>query len=629
MVKQRLRVHFPENDGQTLEMSNGYSSQLLQMQLQAERCLNQLGSRLNQQVTACLTAEVDADRALAEAQEGVFQALVAELRSALHHEYVAIVLPTPADPSQSYTVAQVAMRDTAVGRAITPWQLPSGRMIAAQPGQVLTAQEWRSLQTDFPAHVWQISSPPSLVGWLLVSPESSSATCPTYLNSDLIELSLQQCATALEQLHLIHAQRQQYQSLLAQNCELQQTNQLKSQFLANTSHEIRTPLSSILGFTHLLLQQGYNPTSLRHQEYLRIILTSGQHLLALINDILDLSKIEANQLTLEWEQVVVAEVCHVAITLVREQASDKGLDLHLEIPPEVVLISADGLRLKQMLFNLLSNAIKFTLKGTVGLAVVPVDGWLHFTVWDTGTGISEAQQALLFKPYSQIPNAAVSRSTGTGLGLVLTQKLAELHGGWVEVKSELNQGSRFTIALPNLALAGQTSAEPLPDSPDSALVNSSSQKPDIVSPPNHPEVVIPDHPIAIVPPLPIQVRPNGILLVEDNFYNAKLMLTYLSRLGYELTWAKDSREMWQGLNRSLPALILMDINLPDVDGMVLISQLKADDRYQQIPVIAQTAMAMKGDRDLCLQAGADDYISKPINLDTLATLMTTYVPLER
>ncbi|BAY08455.1 nSTAND1 domain-containing NTPase [Calothrix sp. NIES-2098] len=224
-------------------------------------------------------------------------------------------------------------------------------------------------------------------------------------------------------------------------------NQLANQFLA-MSHGIRTPLSSIIGFTHLLLAQGYDPNRERHQEYLNIIQSSGKHLLKLINDILDISKIESNQLEMQWETVNVPALCNNVLALVKEKAANKGLKLLLDLDPNVTTIVADPLRLKQMLLNLLFNALKFTTIGTVGLKVFIKGIFVHFTVWDTGTGISKEDQTKLFQPYFQITQSADNHQEITALELVVTQKLAEVHGGCVQVESEVERGSSFTIILP-------------------------------------------------------------------------------------------------------------------------------------------------------------------------------------
>lgn len=633
-----------------------------ELQLQDEQCLNRLGQRLTGLVTNHLALSTSSQHSSDCMTNQVFDALVQELSQNLTDAIIAIARAREAggDRQPPLTLQHLAPQSLPPNRPGDNWQLTSGKPLRFELDEPLAPADLKLWQTKFPQNLWQIADEHNHWGWLLIccsdtSPDREEAT-NIARHHHFIKQSLSQTITALKQIGLIKSHWEQRQQLLTQNQELAQTNRLKSEFLANTSHEIRTPLSSILGFTHLLQAQGFSPMNLRHQEYLNIILTSGQHLLSLINDILDLSKIEANQLDLQWETVDVQTLCRMAMTLVKEKAADKGLQMRLELAPEVTTIAADELRLKQMLFNLLSNAIKFTLKGEVGIQVVSDRDFLRFTVWDTGTGIPQEQQPLLFRPYSQIANAATGRGEGTGLGLALTQKLAELHGGWVEVCSEIGQGSKFTIALPLLPPALQPS-DSQPASPETSVApppipdqNSTHRQTNFaedpgstlafkrdVRPTNRPKrsskrattkvkPSVQPEAIAEVPPAPeLTPRPNHLMLVEDNVHNAKLMLTFLSKTGYEVTWVQNGREMWQALERSLPSLILMDIHLPEVDGLTLTYQLKQDDRYQSIPVIAQTALAMKGDRELCLEAGAVDYISKPINLDTLTAMVKQYI----
>ena len=633
--------------------------QQLAVELQTERCLNQLGLQLNACVSAFLAAVTSPLETIGSTKVQLAQILVDELSAALG-EWCALALqPTEILSDRLAPSEPPAATDFTVC-AIASSYSKTTALLPIIVGQTLSDRDIQHWQAQSPASTWQVRHGQVAVGWLLLAP---IATAPpdrlseaeshlAQLRPWLIEQSCDRYCSALLQVELIQAQRQQQQALVARNRELNQTSQLKSDFLANTSHEIRTPLSSILGFTHLMREQGFNASSKRHQEYLNIILSSGQHLLALINDILDLSKIEANQLDLYCESTVVKAVCETAITLVREKASDKGLTLKLEIAPQVDTLIVDALRLKQMLFNLLSNALKFTSKGSVGLQVSAIDGGLCFTVWDTGTGISEDQQQLLFRPYSQLVNAEANRDEGTGLGLALTQKLAELHGGSVEVSSTLGFGSRFTIVLPlvppMLASSEEKPSEAKPlenqfHQENLTVVDRSIVRTDSEIQPFAVPAAVTDKGLNTVerllaasqfPDNTSQIsskttrtpsRSNHLLLVEDNYYNAKLVLTYLSRLGYEVTWVKDGYEMRQALLRALPALILMDVNLPHEDGLALTKELKRDDRYRSIPIIAQTAMAMTGDRDLCLEAGTIAYISKPIDLKALAQLVTQYV----
>ncbi|MGV0028740.1 ATP-binding protein [Phormidesmis priestleyi ANT.L61.2] len=577
----------------------------LAVELWVERCLSHLSTRHNECLNAALsqpslTVFEEAERKPIAAQ--LLQILVDHLTQALAGEVVAIVEPVTSEDDKT-PLFEIRYKASAT---LPHLNESLERAIAQTTLRQWQTQDWQSAwpMGDSPKSDWLIA--------LASSPQGHQAdTRYLQLRSTLVTRAIAQTLQIVGQAQQIEQLQQRNHQLQTQTQELTQTNRLKSEFLANTSHEIRTPLSSILGFTHLLREQGYNPGNLRHQEYLKIILSSGQHLLALINDILDLSKIEANQLDLQCERVDVLSVCQIALKLVKEKANDRGLTLKLNVADDVSTIVVDPLRLKQMLFNLLSNALKFTMRGTVGLDVQIVADQLSFTVWDTGTGISQEQQQLLFRPYTQLTNAV--QGEGTGLGLALTQKLAELHGGHVTVESQLRQGSRFTIVLP---LTRDEDEEPQP----SAIVPQvgASIQPSIKTqsaPAPH------DKPSAI--------RADNVMLVEDNVHNARLLITYLCKLGYEVTWAKDSREMWQSLTQSLPALILMDIHLPGADGLDLTRQLQTDANYRSIPVIVQTAMAMKGDRERCLASGAVDYISKPIDLTILANMVAKYSGLER
>lgn len=559
--------------------SSVYESAQFAAELWLERYLNQLTAQLQ----AHLIDDCEIDPLL--------EIVARELSQALDGEAIAIALPQ----NEQFVICAIAgsilQFSPSVGIARQAMALERGSLLSDAELKRLEKAEWQG--------AWKLSDRKGEIGWLL---SISTATEFQPVESLFLQLRSQLITGAIAQLMPILRQAQRLQQLHAENQELRQVSQLKSEFLANTSHEIRTPLSSILGFTHLLREQNYNPSNLRHQEYLKIILSSGQHLLALINDILDLSKIEANQLDLQKETVEVTPLCQTALKLVQEKANDKGLLLKLNIAANVDAVVADPLRLKQMLFNLLSNALKFTNKGAIGLQVRTKDDYLLFTVWDSGTGIPKDQQKLLFRPYTQLTNAV--HGEGTGLGLALTQKLAELHGGWVKVKSVLNEGSQFTIALP-LAAPPTESSEPCAElSPEPAAP--------VFAPARH------------LPKRPHSTRSYHILLVEDNPHNARLLITYLCKLGYEVTWAQNSEEMWQSLEHSLPALILMDIHLPGADGLALTRELQTQQRYQSIPVIVQTAMAMKGDRERCLEAGACDYVSKPIDLAVLAQMVAKY-----
>jgi signal transduction histidine kinase/CheY-like chemotaxis protein len=576
---------------QVFTQTDSYATNQLAAEFWIERFLNHLNDRLQ----GCLNA--------APTVAQLWQILADELGQALAGEGIAIAL----DSSEAATLSIDQFEIQHCAGSIMQLSSSIGAAPVVELGQIFTIAQLNQMRQSEWQSAWELRDRQTTYGWLVTT---SSPVSATPADQTLLQLRNQCVSRAICQtVEMIRSAKktaaliEQCQQLEAANRELTQTSKLKSEFLANTSHEIRTPLSSILGFTHLLREQGYTPSNLRHQEYLKIILSSGQHLLALINDILDLSKIEADQLTLQPEAVDVIEVCKLALKLVQEKASDKGLPLKLAVAADVSIVVADPLRLKQMLFNLLSNALKFTDRGSVGLEVKAVGDLIEFTVWDTGTGISPEQQQLLFRPYTQLKNATPGE--GTGLGLALTQKLAELHGGWVRLESEPDRGSHFTIALP---IASPLAPAAIAIPADRCLAPTSAPS------------VTPIAPASRINP----TRTNHLLLVEDNAHNARLIITYLCKLGYEVTWTKDSKEMWQSLKQAVPALILMDIHLPGVDGLMLTQQLQSRKCHRSIPVIVLTAMAMKGDREKCLEAGAVDYVSKPIDLTVLAQTVAKY-----
>lgn len=228
-------------------------------------------------------------------------------------------------------------------------------------------------------------------------------------------------------------------------------NHAKSEFLATMSHELRTPLNAVLGLSQVLQQEIFGNLNPKQAEYIGHIRSSGEHLLLLINDILDLAKVEAGRETLDLIPVAVDEVCQSCLSLIQEQAAQKGLQVSSWIDPAINTCIADERRLRQMLLNLMSNAIKFTPMGSVTLIVQSPPEGITFTVADTGIGIATEQIALLFQPFQQLDSHLNRQYTGTGLGLALTRNLARLHGGDVTVESTLGEGSRFTIYLPNAA----------------------------------------------------------------------------------------------------------------------------------------------------------------------------------
>jgi len=590
----------------------------LRVELWLERSLNQLQNRLNN----CLSLALSEDKQEIVTVE-IFQTVVTELATAIN-SVVAIALPecvpntlpgrlpnTIVEPEQSaYQICYISADSTtaipASSLAVTLNKVQQSKLTLNSEIKLPQLQQLEKAQT-----AWCLSNDIlGTVGWLIISGKSSINSASSVGVSEqipkLMVKATQMCIVALTQVKQIESLQQQAQQLNNGNQELQRTNQLKNQFLANTSHEIRTPLSSIIGFTHLLLAQGYDPNRQRHHEYLNIIQSSGKHLLALINDILDLSKIEANQLEVNWEKIDVPQLCRNVLALVKEKAANKGLQMRLEIDDNVTNIIADPLRLKQILLNLLFNAVKFTKTGTVGLEVKPQndqDEFIRFTVWDTGIGISEEHQSELFQPYFQVFNDKdASSQEGTGLGLTVTRKLVEIHGGWVEVKSVVGKGSYFTIMLP----VTQNQVAEVTDTVEEYQIQKTN------STNSHIGTYTGE-------------KSSNILLVEDDIPNAELIKTFLERLQYQVTWVRNSVEMWNALKQQHYFLILMDIILPDTNGLALVKQLRENPEYSHIPIVAQTAMAMKGDRDTCMTAGVNYYISKPIDLPLLEKIVSQYI----
>ncbi|HEY9666405.1 MAG TPA: ATP-binding protein [Coleofasciculaceae cyanobacterium] len=248
--------------------------------------------------------------------------------------------------------------------------------------------------------------------------------------------------------HLEQLVQQRTQQLEQEKLLSEAANRAKSEFLTHMSHELRTPLTGILGFSSLLLKQVFGPLNEKQLQYVSGISSCGQHLLELINDLLDLSKIEAGKEELVFESVVIQEVCEACISMIQELASDRKLQISMAIDPTLTVCTADKRRLKQILFNLLSNAVKFTNAGSVRLEVGQREGFVEFAVIDTGIGISVTDQTKLFQSFQQLDGGLDRRYEGTGLGLALARKLAQLHKGDILVVSELGKGSCFTLRLP-------------------------------------------------------------------------------------------------------------------------------------------------------------------------------------
>jgi PAS domain S-box-containing protein len=448
----------------------------------------------------------------------------------------------------------------------------------------------------------------------------------------------QQAETALEEERASLARRVEERTteLRAANEKLARAARLKDEFLANMSHELRTPLNAILGMNEALHEQVYGPLNEKQRETLGSIDESGSHLLALINNILDLSKIEADKLELEIVPVDLEGACQASVRFISQMALQKRLKVSMTIDsavtmqaawgdtPAFVPFQADERQLIQILVNLLSNAVKFTPEGgAIGLEVVgnAEHGAIHFMIWDTGIGIANEDLERLFQPFAQLDSGLSRQYPGTGLGLALVRRLADLHGGSISVESEPGQGSRFTVSLPwqaNNLTEGAKAAESMTSGPDrplpGAITKFAGQKPFIPVSENEFKAARP--PTGAERPL--------ILLAEDNESIIRTMSDYLHAKCYRMVIARNGSEAIALTLAEHPAVILMDIQMPGMDGLEATRRIRAESELSRIPIIALTALVMRGDREKSLAAGANDYMCKPINLKKLVEIMNPF-----
>jgi len=394
-------------------------------------------------------------------------------------------------------------------------------------------------------------------------------------------------------------ERRTYEAaLLKAREEALQASQAKSAFLANMSHELRTPMNGLLGAITLVLETDLTATQ---REYLDMALGSGRALLAILNDVLDLSKIEAGRLSIEHVSFSVETVAVQVVELVRTCAIQRGLSASLNIRPGVgARHVGDPTRLRQVLSNLLANAVKFTEHGGVQLLVEAMTGGVAFEVRDTGVGIPEARRSQIFEAFTQGDTSITRRFGGTGLGLTIVRELVRLMGGTIHVASEEGRGSSFRVELP------------LPEAPANADDHAlRMQSPTVL------------HAVSATPK--VALRPLRVLLAEDNAVNARIAVALVRRAGHEVTVVGDGLQALEALSQGAFDLVLMDVQMPVMDGLEATRRLRERERLQggHIPVVAMTANAMKGDDERCFAAGMDFYLSKPLDFNRLRELLSS------
>jgi signal transduction histidine kinase/DNA-binding response OmpR family regulator len=374
----------------------------------------------------------------------------------------------------------------------------------------------------------------------------------------------------------------------------ERANRAKSEFLSNMSHEIRTPMNAVIGMASLLHGTAMSP---EQREYVETLRASGEEMLALLNDILDISKIESGALEVENAPFAVRHCLEAAVGLLAADAAKKGLEIGCRIDPGVAAgVVGDAARLRQVLLNLLGNAVKFTARGKVfaSLSARPLeDGLLelHFAVLDTGVGISPEGRDRLFRPFTQADSSTTRLYGGTGLGLAICRGLVERLGGRIWVESEPGLGSTFRFTIPCRAAAG-----PLPSSPEERAAEAAGAGASAAA----------------------ARRPLRILLAEDNSTNQRVMLLMLEQMGHRADVAGSGAEVLERLRARSYDLVLMDVQMPGMDGLEAARHIAAEWPDGERPrIVAMTANALHGDREICLAAGMDDYLSKPIRYEDL------------
>lgn len=376
----------------------------------------------------------------------------------------------------------------------------------------------------------------------------------------------------------------------------------KDEFLANMSHSLRTPLNGIMGNAQILGHEIYGELNPQQHKCVNVIERSGENLLAMINDVLDMAQVDVGIIRLNMLPVNPISVCHNALTMIQPMARHKSLNVELTLDQQVTEVVCDEKRVRQILLNLLSNAVKFTEPGgSVGVVLAGdrQNSQVLFTVWDTGIGFAKEFAPHIFEPFRQEDSSLVKRQEGTGIGLALAYRLVILHGGQMTAESKPGDGSRFTFSIPWR----------LPEKSDSPEDSSVEYQPKFNS------TLVSD-------------APETVLIAEDNELNRETFRDFVEYAGFKALLAVDGQELLDLAEQRLPNLILMDVQMPKVNGLDAIRILKSNPKTKHIPIIVLSGYTMMINRDRIFEAGADDYLSKPVILKELLAKISRFVTLQ-
>jgi signal transduction histidine kinase/CheY-like chemotaxis protein len=465
----------------------------------------------------------------------------------------------------------IRLGETFVGRMATAGEVRQAADLDREPPDphiaLLRRHGWRSIVA------LPLQREDEIIGALVVRSKVRGAIPAQTV--DLLATLANQSAVAIHNARL-------YRELETKTRQLEVASGHKSEFLANMSHELRTPLNAVIGFSDVLLERMFGELNARQEEYVRDIRNSGRHLLELINDILDLSKVEAGRMELERGPVSLPDLLAEGVAMVRDRADHHLISLALDVAAGVGTVLADELRLKQVILNLLTNAVKFTLDhGSVVVTARLVADEAHVSVRDTGIGIADAEQERIFEAFQVGGRATRTSTEGTGLGLTLSRRIIDLHGGRLWIESTLGVGSTFSFAIP-LSLSPETRVDESPEG--MSAVTGALQ------------------------------RAGTVLVVEDDRRSADLVRVYLEGAGYAVSVARDGVEGLELARQLNPSAVILDILLPRLSGWELLARLKGDPATAAIPVVIAS---MLDERGAGFALGAAGYLVKPVGRDEL------------